>query len=99
MAAEGARFYSFTVGEAGPVQITLVSLVPSTSGDTLNTAMGLGVGLPNGTDCETTKWVTTPPGLASQLTVPMAAGTYCTRVFDVGNLATTVRFVVRIVHS
>ncbi len=98
LSADGTRFFSFTVSDAGTVQVTLVSLTIGASGPTIHAAMGLGVGIPNGADCEVTKAVTTAPGLVSQLTVPMAAGVACTRLFDVGNLTTTVTFAVRILH-
>lgn len=97
--AEGSSFYSFTVVEAGAVQVTLVSLAIDAPRSTVSVPMGLGIGIPNGADCDVTKSVMAAPALVSQLTAPMAAGTYCTKLFDVGNLTTTVRFAVRIVHT
>lgn len=92
---QGSRFYSFTVSNAGIVELTLVSLSLDGRGSTLTTAMGLGSGTPNGTDCDLTNSVNTAPGLTIQLRTAMAAGTHCVKVFDIGNLTTPVNFAVR----
>jgi hypothetical protein len=99
LSAKGSSFYSFTVVEAGAVQLTLVSLASGAPLSTISVPMGLGIGIPNGADCDVTRSVTAVPGLVSQLTAPMAAGTYCAKLFDVGNVTTSVRFAVRIVHT
>lgn len=99
LSASGSSFYSFTVVEAGAVHVTLVSLASDAPPSTISVPMGLGVGIPNGTGCDLTQSVTAAPALVSQLTVPMAAGTYCATLFDVGHVTTTVRFAVRIVHT
>jgi hypothetical protein len=97
--AAGSSFYSFTVVEAGAVHLTLVSLAMDASRSTVSVSMGLGIGIPNGAGCDLTMSVIAAPALVSHLTVPMGAGSYCTELFDVGNLTTPVRFAVRIVHS
>ena len=99
LSAAGSSFYSFTVVEAGAVHVTLVSLVSDAPPSPISVSVGLGVGMPNGAGCDLTQSVTAAPALVSQLTVPMAAGIYCAKLFDVGNVLTTVRFAVRIVHS
>lgn len=96
--AQGSRFYSFQVFQAGVVNITLVSLTGDTRGTTLGTVLGLGSGRPNGPDCELTTSTSSPPGLTSQLSVALGPGTYCVKIFDIGSLTTTVNFAVRIVH-
>jgi hypothetical protein len=98
LAPQGSAFYSFTLATAGSVSITLASLVPKAPGPAINTVMGLGVGAPNGTDCDVTNSVTTAPGLTAQLVNSLTAGTYCARIYDLGALATNVDFSVRIVH-
>ena len=95
---QGSAFYSFTLSTAGSVSITLASLVPTAPGPAISTVMGLGVGAPNGTDCDVTNSVTTAPGLTAQLVNSLTAGTYCARIYDLGALATNVDFTVRIVH-
>jgi len=93
-----SRFYSFNVTSPSPVQITLVSLTTGTPAPTLSVPMRLGVGVPNGADCEVIEAVITVPGLASQLSVALATGTYCAKLSDEGNLRTPAAFTVRIVH-
>ena len=41
----------------------------------------------------------TTTGLTSQLVNSLTPGTYCTRLYDIGNLRSTVNFAVRIVHT
>ena len=96
---QGSSFYSFTVGTAGQVSITLASLVATQPGPALNNTLGLGVGTPLGTDCSVTNSVATAPGLTAQLVNSLTPAIYCVRVYDLGNLADPVNFSVRIVHS
>jgi hypothetical protein len=98
LAAQGSRFYSFQLLRAGIVDFTLVSVTGDVRGSTLATVLGLGSGRPNGTDCELTTSTSAAPGLTSQFSVALAPGTYCVKIFDIGNLTTTVNFAVRIVH-
>jgi hypothetical protein len=60
--------------------------------------LGLGVGAPLATDCNTTSSVNAAPGLTAQLTSTLSPATYCARIYDVGNLTASVNFTVRIVH-
>jgi hypothetical protein len=94
----GSNFYSFTLSQAGTVELTLASVTLDGRGSTLTTAIGLGSGTPNGTDCDITNSVTTSPSLKAQLRTAMGPGIYCVRVADVGNLTTSVNFTVRIVN-
>ena len=98
LAPQGSSFYSFTVGTAGSVEITLASLVPTAPGPAVSTVMGLGIGTPSGTDCSITNSVSTAPGLTAQLVNSMTAATYCAKIYDLGALASNVDFAVRIVH-
>jgi len=95
---QSSRFYAFSLLEAGTVEITLVRVSPDDGKSTLTTRMGLGNGTPNGTDCDLTNTVVTPPGLTAQLKIPLGVGTHCAKVFDVGELRTPVNVMVRIVH-
>lgn len=92
----GGRFYSFEVTTYGTVNLTLDSVggngVPS------SVWIGLGVGTPDGTDCSTTTSVNTQSGSTPQVTSTLAAGTYCARVYDIGNLAAAAPFSVTIAH-
>jgi hypothetical protein len=96
--AQGSSFYSFTTTTSGQVSITLASLVATQPGPALNSALGLGVGAPLGTDCNVTSSVNTAPGLTAQLVTTLPPATYCARVYDIGNLTASLNFTVRIVH-
>ena len=95
---QGSSFYSFTTTTSGQVSITLASLVATRPGPALNSALGLAVGAPLGTDCNVTSSVNTAPGLTAQLVSTLSPATYCARVYDIGNLTASVNFTVRIVH-
>jgi len=98
LGAKGSSFYSFTVAVSGNVSITLASLVPKAPGPAVSVVMGLGVGTPDGTDCAITNSVTTAPGLTAQLVNSLTPATYCTKIYDLGELTGPVDFAVRIVH-
>lgn len=98
LGVQESSFYSFTVAASGNVSITLASLVPKAPGPALSKVMGLGVGTPNGTECAVTNSVTTAPGLTAQLVNSLTAATYCTKIYDLGELTGPVDFAVRIVH-
>jgi hypothetical protein len=98
LAAKGSSFYSFTVATSGNVSITLASLVPKAPGPAVNTVMGLGVGTPDGTECAVTNSVTTAPALTAQLVNSLTPATYCTKIYDLGELTGPVDFAVRIIH-
>jgi hypothetical protein len=96
-----SQFFSFAVITAGNVNLTLASVTSAaTPGTSLNLPLGVGFGTPVGTDCNVTQQTTTGPGLVPQLTASnAAAGTYCVKVFDVGNVTVPVNFAVRIDHT
>lgn len=92
----GYRFYSFDVPSNGTVTATLNSVgggpVPTT------VWIGLGVGVPDGTDCPTELSLNTQSGDGPQISTTLAAGTHCVRVYDIGNLASPASFAVTISH-
>ncbi len=92
----GARFYAFTVGENGTVNVTLTSVgganVPSTMW------LALGIGVPDAEDCTTSTAVNTQSGSSAQVTGTYAPGIYCARVADIGNLIAPASFAVTIAH-
>jgi hypothetical protein len=94
-----SRFYAFNVTAAGTTQITLVSLGTGPSGASINVPMRISVGVPNGIGCDLTESLDVSPALVTQLTIALAAGTYCTQLSDIGHLTTAVSFAVRISHS
>ena len=96
---QGSSFYSFTVAQAGAVSVTLASLTSGTPGPASAAVMGLGIGVPSGTDCAMTDSINAAPSLTVQLTLSKGVGTYCVRIFDVGQLTGPMNFAIRIVHT
>lgn len=96
----GFAFYSFQVQQTGNVNLMLASVTSSTApGTSSNVTLGLSIGVPSGTDCTIQNATPASPGLTSQLVINMTPGLYCARVYDIGNLTSTVNFAVRIVHT
>jgi hypothetical protein len=93
----GFAFYSFNIAVNGTVNVTLNSVsgpgVPST------VQLGLGIGTPAGVDCNATSTVTAAAGTSPQLTGTFGPGTFCVRVYDVGNLFGPATFSATIAHS
>lgn len=98
LAVGGARFYSFTNATTGSVTALLASVASAETRLPLGAALEIGVGVPAGTGCATTSTQLVSPGLISQMTVQMAAGTFCLRVADVGELRAPASFAVRFTH-
>jgi hypothetical protein len=93
----GFRFYTFNIAANGTVNVTLNSVtgagVPST------VQVGLGIGQPSGIDCAATATVTAGANFAKpQQTGTFGPGTFCVRVFDVGNLFGPAAFSITIAH-
>lgn len=94
-----SQFYSFTTISPGTTEVTLVSIRPSGNvADTLGTVVGLGLGMPQGTDCALSNATTTGPGLKSQLNAATNISTYCVKIADVGNLTRAIDYTIRVVH-
>jgi len=96
--AGGSRFYSFTNAAAGSVTAFLASVTATDSRLPVAVPLEIGVGVPAGTDCATTTTQIVAPGLVSQMTVSLAAGVFCLRVADAGELRAPVTFAVRFSH-
>ena len=93
----GSRFYSFEVGTYGTVTVTL-DRVGGSAGVPSSVWVGLGLGIPEGTDCGTTTSLNTQSGAGPHVSSTLAAGTYCARVYDIGNLAGAAPFSITIAH-
>jgi hypothetical protein len=89
----GARTFPFTTQTAGAVTATLTTVSPDAT-----VAIGLALGTWNGAACQ----IVLANDSAIQGTVvtgsASAAGSLCTRVYDVGNLTDVASFVVTVVH-
>jgi hypothetical protein len=95
----GTSVYTFNVPQGVSVNVTLVSLTVSGNPTfTLTTTVGLAVGIPSNTGgCAPTSQVTAIPALMAQLSIPAGnGGLSCVQISDVGNLAGTVNFAVRL---
>ena len=91
----GFKFYSFTVPRAGTISLTLLSLREGTTASTAT--IGIGLGVPRGTDCTLSSTVNTGTGAVPQLTVDIeGSGVLCVRVYDTGTLTAPVDFSVNI---
>ena len=93
----GSAFYSFEVSTYGTVNVTLQN-VGGVTGVPESVWVGLGIGVPDGTDCSTTTSLNTQAGLGPHVTSTLEAGIYCARIFDVGNLAASTPFAALINH-
>ena len=96
--AGGSRFYSFTNAAAGSVTALLASVIAADTRLPVTVPLELGVGIPAGTDCAMTTTQIVSPALVSQMSVSLAAGVFCLRVADAGELRARVSFAVRFSH-
>ena len=96
--AGAARFYSFTNNASGSVTAFLASVTSVDSKQPVALPLEIGIGIPAGTGCATTTTQLVTPGLATQLSASLAAGVYCVRVADAGEIKAPITFAVRFVH-
>ena len=96
--AGGSRFYSFTNAAAGSVTAFLASVASPDTRLPVSVPLELGIGVPAGTGCATTITQVVEPGLVSQMSASLAAGVFCLRVADAGELRAPVTFAVRFIH-
>jgi hypothetical protein len=94
----GSRFYSFTNSVAGSVTAVLASVTAPETRLPVAVPLEIGVGVPAGTGCATTTTQIVSPSLVSQMSVSLAAGVFCLRVADAGEVKAPVSFAVRFVH-
>ncbi len=92
----GSSFYSFTVPVAGNVSLLLHQLTESGSPSTA--IIGIGLGVPRGTDCTVTSPSAGAAGATPQLTTSVQPGVYCVRISDLGNLTAPATFAVNIIR-
>jgi hypothetical protein len=94
LAPSGALVFTFSVGTAGSVAVTLTSVSPPTT-----SPLGLGVGPVSDGNCTIAN--STSGAIASgnaQLSATQNAGNYCVKVSDAGSLATTSAITVTVAH-
>ena len=93
----GFKFFSFNIAANGTVNVTLNSVTGA--GVPATVQLGLGIGSPSGIDCSATTNVTAGvTAAAPQATGTFGPGTFCVRVYDVGNLFAPANFNITIAH-
>ena len=98
LAVGGSRFYSFTNNASGSVTAFLASVTSTDTRLPVPVPLEIGIGVPAGTDCPPTTTQILSPSLTSQMTVSLAAGIFCLRVSDAGEMKAPVDFAVRFAH-
>jgi len=92
---KGSDFKPFTVTTAGEVDVTLTAATPPST-----IVMGIGIGTLGTGDCIllANASALTPAGSSPQVTGIMSPGTYCVRVYDVGNQTDPVSWTATVLH-
>jgi hypothetical protein len=91
----GSASRTIVAGASGEISITLREAGPPT-----DIALGLGIGIPSGSNagCYQTRTVVVASADTPHLVATVDAGTYCVRVFDAGTMTTPIAFTVAITH-
>jgi hypothetical protein len=97
LTVNGGAFYSFEVTAYGTVNVT-VQNVGGVTGVPESVWVGVGIGVPEATGCSTTTSLSTQAGGGPHVSSVLAAGIYCARIYDIGNLAAPTPFAVLIAH-
>jgi hypothetical protein len=93
-----SMFYSFSVGSAGTVNVTLASVVQQGRPAALSSPLRLGIGTPEGEGCTVVDAVDVTPALTPQLSTTLSAGIHCVSVSEIGQVPGTVIASVRFNH-
>ena len=94
----GSVPYTFILSQTTNVAVTLTSVVDA-AGQVSRAALGLGVGTTDGTTCTPTTSLNTVAALKAQIVTTLNPGNYCVNVTDIGNLADTSTFAIRIIQN
>jgi hypothetical protein len=79
------RAFNFTT--AGTIQVTLSQLTPS-----MVVGIGVGIPRPDGGACNLSRSVETMAGAGPHLSVAADPGTYCVKIYDVGQIENSATF-------
>lgn len=96
LAAGDSQFYSFSLTQDVGVLVTLASVTGTDTRDAVTTPLGVGLGVPRGTECVMGSRAVTAAALTPQLREYSKQGVHCVGVYDPGGLKAPVRFAVRI---
>jgi len=94
LAPSGSLVFGFSVANASSVAITLTAVAPATTAP-----LGLGIGPSSNGNCTIANSTSSAIAAASpQLSANESAGSYCIKVWDAGNLATSSNVTVTVAH-
>ena len=96
LAQGDTHYYSFTLPQQSGVFVTLASVTTTALRDATTLSLGVGLGVPRGTECVLNARVVSPAALTPQLRAITLPGVRCVAVFDPGTLTAPVRYAVRI---
>ena len=93
LSVRGSSAREFILLKAGTVTVSIDAMNPVY-------VVGLGLGSPDATKagCSTTMTIETAGGTTDELSTTLNPGTYCVKVYDVGNLTQATSFTISIVH-
>lgn len=96
LTARDAQFYSFTLPQDSGVFVTLASVTTADNREATGVSLGVGLGVPRGTECVLSARVVATSALTPQIREFTNQGVRCVSVFDPGALQAPVRYAVRI---
>ena len=89
----GSNSHTFTVQQVGGLQVTINGVTPPA-------AVGIAVGTPSGATCLAIQSLTAVANPTAQISgTATITGSFCVRVYDVGNLVEPVNYTVTVLHS
>lgn len=94
----GSLSNSFTVNTAGPVTVTLASIVNADTGLPIGRPLRLGVGRLADTECQVQQSSQVQAALTAQVTYLATEGLNCIEVADTAGLPGPIRFAIRFTH-
>jgi hypothetical protein len=91
----GSAFHTFTVSQAGQVDVTLTAAAPPAT-----IVMGVGLGEPADAKCVlfAGALASTPAGTSPQLSGTVSPASLCVEVHDLGNQTAPVTYTVTVTH-
>ncbi|MEP7119210.1 MAG: hypothetical protein ABI880_16600 [Acidobacteriota bacterium] len=96
LAARDTQFYSFTVAQQSGVFVTLASVTATDNRAATTTSVGIGLGVPRGTECAMSTRAVVTSALTPQVREIVAPGVHCVAIYDPGTLPAAVNYAVRI---
>ena len=96
LTARDTQYYSFTLPQDSGIFVTLASVTTTDSRDATSVSLGIGLGVPRGTECVMNTRAVATSALTPQIREITPAGVRCVAVYDPGTLPGPVRYAVRI---